>query len=385
MKPLPHAPAGVAPVVAVPVVAVPVKDEDERIGACLRALCAQRDAPSHRVLLFVNDTTDGTPAVLRDLLPSLSMPVHVVEHRFAPGAGSAGMARRLAMRRAAALAGAHGVLLTTDADGRVAPDWVAANLHHLRHGADAVAGRAEIDPADAALIPPRLHEDDAREVAYATLLDEITHLLDPDPADPWPRHTEHNGASIAVTAAAYHGAGGIPAVPVGEDRAFFEALRRADARIRHAPEVRVTVSGRTVGRAAGGMADTIRRRLAAPDPFLDDRLERAAAFARRMGWRRRVRVAHAAGVSRASAGALARGLGMDPAELRRLCAASRFGAVWAEVEARSPMLARVPMPVAALADETASATRVRDALRAAARATERGRAAPAASGPVPAG
>lgn len=380
MKPLPHAPAGVAPVVA-----VPVKDEDERIGACLRALCAQRDAPSHRVLLFVNDTTDATSAVLRDLLPSLSMPVHVVEHRFAPGAGSAGVARRLAMRRAAALAGPHGVLLTTDADARVAPDWLAANLHHLRRGADAVAGRAEMDPADAGLIPPRLHEDDAREVAYATLLDEIAHLLDPDPADPWPRHTEHSGASIAVTAAAYHGAGGIPAVAVGEDRAFFEALRRADARIRHAPEVRVTVSGRTVGRAAGGMADTIRRRLAAPDPFLDDRLERAAAFARRVGWRRRLRVVHAAGVGRASAGALARGLGLDSAELRRLCAASRFGAVWAEVEARSPVLTRVPVPVTALADETAVATRLRDALRATAREVERGRAAPAAGGPVPAG
>ena len=94
MKPLPHAPAGVAPVVA-----VPVKDEAERIGACLRALCAQRDAPSHRTLLFVNDTTDGTAALLRDLLPSLSMPVHVVEHRFAPGAGGAGVARRLAMQR----------------------------------------------------------------------------------------------------------------------------------------------------------------------------------------------------------------------------------------------------------------------------------------------
>lgn len=381
MKPFPHAPAGVAPVVA-----VPVKDEAERIGACLRALCVQRDAPAHQVLVFVNDTTDATPALLRGLLPSLSMPVHVVEHRFAPGDGGAGVARRLAMQRAADLAGAGGVLLTTDADGRVAPDWLAANLHHLRHGADAVAGRAELDPADAALIPARLHEDDAREVAYATLLDEIAHLLDPDPADPWPRHTEHNGASIAVTAAAYHRAGGVPAVPVGEDRAFFDALRRADARIRHAPEVRVTVSGRTVGRAAGGMADTIRRRLSAPDPFLDDQLEGAAAFARRLGLRRRLRAAHAAGLSDALAGALARDLGVDPADVRRVCAASGFGAAWAELEARSPALVRVPVPVADLADEAALAARLRDALRGnvAVRSVAHGRIAPTA-GPVPVG
>lgn len=178
MKPFPHAPAGV-----VPVVAIPVEDEAERIAACLQALCARRDAPAHRVLLFVNDTTDGTSALVRGLLPSPPVPVHGVEHRFAPGAGGAGMARRSAMRRAADLAGARGVLLTTDADGRAAPDRLAANLYHLRHGADAVAGRAVIDPADAALIPPRLHEDDAREVAYAMLPDEIAHLLDPDPAD----------------------------------------------------------------------------------------------------------------------------------------------------------------------------------------------------------
>jgi hypothetical protein len=43
----------------------------------------------------------------------------------------------------------------------------------LRRGADAIAGRIEIDSVEAALIPPRLHEDDARECAYADLLDQI--------------------------------------------------------------------------------------------------------------------------------------------------------------------------------------------------------------------
>ena len=38
-----------------------------------------------------------------------------------------------------------------------------------------------------------------------------------------------------MTVAAYWRAGGMPATPLGEDRAFFDALRRMDARIRHAP------------------------------------------------------------------------------------------------------------------------------------------------------
>ena len=78
MKPLPHAPAGVTPVVA-----IPVKDEDERIGACLRALCAQRDAPSHRVLLFVNDTTDTTPQDDPRQLVSITIDVAVPDEETA--------------------------------------------------------------------------------------------------------------------------------------------------------------------------------------------------------------------------------------------------------------------------------------------------------------
>ena len=105
------------------------------------------------------------------------------------------------------------------------------------------------------------------------------------PADPWPRHQEESGASIAVCAGAYRRAGGMPPAPLAEDRAFFAALRRIDARIRHAPEVSVVVSGRILGRAAGGMADTIRRRLMTPDSWLDPRLEPAADRMRRLALR----------------------------------------------------------------------------------------------------
>ncbi len=124
-------------------------------------------------------------------------------------------------------------------------------------------------------------EADAQECHYAALLDEIDAHIDPVPFDPLPRHDEHSGASIAVTVAAWARAGGIPDVHSSEDRAFFNALRRIDARVRHLNEAVVTVSGRTEGRAAGGMADTIRRRMVATDAFLDSRLEPAlAAIAR---------------------------------------------------------------------------------------------------------
>lgn len=346
------------------IVAIPVKDEADSIGACLQALADQEGAAADRIVLLVNNTTDRTVAAVRDLAPSLPIRIEIVEHQFAPGQADAGHARRMAMQHAAARAGSSGVLLTTDADGQVAPDWLANNLRHLRSGADAVAGCAVIDPGDALRIPAALHEADALECAYGDLLDEIASLLDPDPGDPWPRHTEHSGASICVTLEAYRRVGGIPAVALGEDRLFFEALRRIDARIRHARDVRVTVSGRIMGRARGGMADTIRRRLIAPDSMLDDRLETAVACARRARLRARLRLARGAARSEtALVRLLCRDLGFSPDELGRLCRLPAFGEAWAEAEARSPALARVAVEVVQLDEETRVARALRDALR----------------------
>ena len=118
------------------------------------------------------------------------------------------------MQSAAELAGPDGILLTTDADTVVAPDWIERNLLTLAAGADLVCGRVAVDPAEAALIPSHLHADDALECELTKLLDQIAARLDPDPADPWPRHTEAAGASLAVTVAAFDRAGGIPAIRV---------------------------------------------------------------------------------------------------------------------------------------------------------------------------
>jgi len=45
------------------------------------------------------------------------------------------------------------------------------------------------------------------------LLAELEGWLDPDPADPLPRHHQHFGASLAVTVDAYRRAGGLPSMP----------------------------------------------------------------------------------------------------------------------------------------------------------------------------
>ncbi len=341
-------------------VAIPVCDEAERIGACLAALVDQRDRLPDHIVLLVNNTTDETIAVARRVAMPPETALHIVERTFPPAEASAGIARRAAMMEAEIYAAPNGILMTTDADGRVDRHWVSANLAAIGAGADAVMGWVDLDPAESSAIPAVLHEADARECAYDALCDEIHARLDPDPADPMPRHTQNSGASIAVTVQAFRAAGGVPAVPCGEDRAFLVALRRIDAKIRHSPDCHVTVSGRIIGRAAGGMADTIRRRIEAPDPFLDDRLEPALHCARRANLRRRFRACRN-GLD--SISDLAAATALDAVWLTSLLSHVRFGAAWAEIERESPVLRRQLVAVADLPEQMATAEAICRTLR----------------------
>jgi GT2 family glycosyltransferase len=337
------------------VVGIPVKNEAARIANCLQALGAQEDLGNHcvAVVLLLNNCTDSTASIVRQVASELPITVHSLEVVLPPHEANAGFARRMVMEHASALVDPAGVLLTTDADGRVDSRWLAHNLRALNAGVDAVAGRIDIDPLEAALIPARLHEDDARECAYADLIDRINARFDPDLDDPLPRHTEHSGASIAVKASVYRRVGGIPGIALGEDRAFFEALRQVDARIRHAPEVRVVVSGRTVGRAAGGMADTIRRRLARPDPIVDDRLEPAMDATRPARLRRLARLTWSSSEQcSGSVKNLATNLGVDSEKIVQILSGSYFGAAWAGLERISVPLHKRKVLVTDLENQT---------------------------------
>jgi glycosyltransferase involved in cell wall biosynthesis len=343
------------------VVALPVKDEAERLGACLEALTRQDIASDLTILTLVNNSTDDSAAIARGFASN----VLVEEVTLSDPDANAGNARRLAMQMAADIAGADGIVMTTDADGRVMPNWLRANLQAMQAGADVVAGRALIDPIEEALIPLALREADARECQYAALLDEIAAAIDPDPDDPWPRHDEHSGASIAVRVDAFLRAGGVPSLPMGEDRALIRNLRRIDARVRHSPDVQVVVSGRIEGRAKGGMADTIRRRLVCPDMFLDDRLEGARAAMLRSRLRRRARLLWAEGVADFWAVlALATDLELPSACVREKLTLPWFGTAWDDLEIASPVLRRSPVPAANVGDEIALAAAFVNARRA---------------------
>lgn len=256
------------------IVAIPACNEGDYIAPCLLALAGQRGARPHKVVVWINNTYDDTYQKADSVRGALPFELELVRTVYDPGAAHAGRARRDAMAAAALNAPDNALLFTTDADGQVAMDWMQRTLEaFLQYDAEAVFGRALLLPSEAEKIPAHLHEDENEEQSYGALLDQIAALLDPDPHDPWPRHAEHSGSSIAVTKDAWERSGGIPLVSVSEDRKFYAALHRAGCMVRHALDVKVYVSARLVGRARGGMADTLARRTIAQDEYVDNALE----------------------------------------------------------------------------------------------------------------
>jgi GT2 family glycosyltransferase len=338
------------------VVAVPVNNEEAHIGACLDALCMQT-VRFDRLVLLLNNCTDMTAEICNDFR-KLNQNIEIYETSLDGHLASAGEARRLALQLAAETA-PDCVILTTDADAVPERSWIEKNIREIQAGAEVVCGMAKIDPVDAQKIPSELHEDDARETFLLSILDEITALINPDSFDPWPRHQEQSGASIAVRCDVLNLAGGPPHVATCEDRVLIERLRQIDARIRHAPDIMVHVSGRLEGRAAGGMAETIKRRMVQQDTLTDPKLEPAIDAFRRAKARARL---HAVRQGVGDSLALATDLLINPAEMHRMLEASYFGQVWAAIQAASPVLQRRRVEFKELGREIRMALGLRDKL-----------------------
>ncbi len=191
---------------------------------------------------------------------------------------------------------------------------------------------------------------------YERQLTELSWLLDPLRHDPWPHHATISGASLGVTRAAYCRVGRLPRVPVGEDKALIALLSRHDARIRHCPNVHVITSGRTHGRAPGGVADTLAIRSREPEAFCDDALEPFRVAFARAAWRGRLRRQYRAG-RLALDQDWAANLGIAPREVVDIIQEMAFGAAWGAIEDRSPLLARRLLRPAELPEQISFARR----------------------------
>lgn len=230
------------------VVVVPARDEEARIGACLAALAGQVEiAPEEFEVIVVLDLCeDGTAAAVEALaarFPRLAL--HAIE---GPGRG-AGAARAAGMdvgcARLESLGRRDGLLASTDADSRVALDWLARQLEAVAAGAEAIGGEVLLDPAEAAALPAGVLATREADLAARTR----------DAAARGPaEHAHFSGASLGVTPRAYRQAGGMAWMAALEDQELEDRLAGAGIAIHRLRPVSVVTAARTEGRAERGLA-----------------------------------------------------------------------------------------------------------------------------------
>ena len=112
-----------------------------------------------------------------------------------------------------------GLIACTDADSRPAPDWLERQLEHVAAGARAIAGLIELDPDEAAQLPPGVLAPPCTR--RATIRLRRVRAVDHSAG-----HHHAAGASLAVTAATYRRVGGIEPLRALEDAEFAERLAR---------------------------------------------------------------------------------------------------------------------------------------------------------------
>lgn len=225
-------------------VVVPVHDEERELAACLAAL---RHAARHpalagisvRLAVVLDACSDRSSDVAERSLTGFAG-ARILECRVR----SAGAARAVGTRDlATSEAGRDPAavwLATTDADTRVAPDWLARQLAAADAGADAVAGIVEID--------------DWSEQSRTVRDRFLHHYRSLGTGD---GHPHVHGANLGVRSSALTAAGGMPALALAEDHALVERLEASGAVILRTGSVRVRTSARREARAPGGFGELL--------------------------------------------------------------------------------------------------------------------------------
>lgn len=247
-------------------VIVPARDEAQNVQKALDALRLQTDDKGtpltphlYEVLLLVNNCTDQTFEIAQNYQQKYpDFPLHLAKVALPPEKANIGFVRRLLMdeayRRLCLITDNEGIIASTDSDTEVDCCWIFHIMREIAKGCHAVGGRI-LTHRNQSL--SRLFH--LRDVAYRSLLAQAEALLDPEEHDPWPRHYQYFGASMAVTCAVYQQVGRLPQVPFLEDNAFHQALQRMDVRIRKTQAVKAYTSARMNGRVEIGFSEQLKK------------------------------------------------------------------------------------------------------------------------------
>ncbi len=245
-------------------IVIPVKDEEAYILKTLTAFLMQVDvfgepfdSRQFEILVLANNCSDHSVACIREFQhqhPHLN--IYLEEVTLPPGQANIGYVRRKLMECAYSrlCKNGGGIIMTTDGDTTVSPDWIGQTQREIHNGADAVGGRILLYPDELAGLDEVTRLYHGKDEKYQLLIAELEGKMISSGFDPVPRHHQHFNGSFAITTECYERSGGVPVVKYLEDCAFFERLESIDARIRHSYQVNVHTSARCIGRTEVGLS-----------------------------------------------------------------------------------------------------------------------------------
>ncbi len=239
-------------------VVIPARNEVDRILSCLEAIRCQWSVDGRSLagqfvtVVVVNGTTDATCGeVVRWHASHPTVPLVLVDIDFPAAEAHVGSARSLGMEIAASLLEQNGtgerMLLSTDADTRLAPNAVAEAYAWLERGADAVGAHILAGEADPSQIGAVIN-------AYRALHAALRYRYYRGALDTQPTHGDFGGAGFGVSLEAYRQVGGLPIRSYDEDQLMRRRLLDAGQVVAYPRSFVVYTSTRTDGRAEWGMA-----------------------------------------------------------------------------------------------------------------------------------
>lgn len=209
---------------------IPAHNEEERLDDCLRAALR---AAAHDMLagemvevLVVLDSCTDRSAQIVSQYPVLTLSIEARNVGQARARGAQHLLER----------GARWISCS-DADSRVADDWLVAQLGL---GVDAVCGTVTVEHWQDSL-------DEAAQIRYHRQYQVCD------------GHRHVHGANLGVSAQAYRRAGGFEPLACDEDVQLVRQLERCGASIAWSHRPQVVTSARLDSRARGGFGDYLRQ------------------------------------------------------------------------------------------------------------------------------
>jgi Glycosyltransferase like family 2 len=225
-------------------IVVPACDEEQSVAGCLDSIMESLEGSSAVscawIVLVADSCRDRTVELARARLRGRGSVVEC-------SAASPGVARRLGAERVLEHFSGYRLerlwIANTDADSRPGRDWISHQLSLADQGYCGVAGIVRVESIG------RL----PAEVVNALCADYVLH---PDGT-----HPHVHGANLGIRADAYIDAGGWSDLRLAEDHCLWSRVRAKQWRVASSIGSVVTTSGRLTGRAVGGFADSLRRKL----------------------------------------------------------------------------------------------------------------------------